>query len=476
MNTRYTFQYAESAGIEGGGGMTSSSFSAVDQGTETLVRAHQLVSPDLYVIQRLLKADIAPDYPALFGAQLQPKIAALALLVRQKLLDLHYDAIPAQELQNAREDLSSYVQILFDLHAAEALGIFYDLAVEYGGGKTSGLWTNVGSRCLYLLGLLPSEEQRALELLDTRPHALAQLDHLAQSANPEIAQPAKSLRAAYGVWHEDTSAKSPLSPPSPYVSLYQQYVQDVSSGENIGLSSWLTSKDRIEHAVMSGDMPTVVQWLSEGAPAALRVALRYAQSVMAPPAYIELLGHALQLTKITPQRQLVLLKEVSTLNQRANIPGGVPELNRILTQAAMSCDESMREIAQIAIQALLTVRAFKSLVAILEHATSCQVAEWALEALRDARQLQIAGVIVQRRPELLPSWRSAQEHLRHLRELADGAANCLSEGTAMVYLTKLKEYHAIEELRELSKQNTRTGELAKMTLAEIDPSLVVSLY
>ncbi len=73
-------------------------------GEEIVLRAHQFVSSDLYAIERMLKSGVEPNYASLFGPQAQAKIAALTLLTRQKLLDIHHAVIPSRDMLDARKD------------------------------------------------------------------------------------------------------------------------------------------------------------------------------------------------------------------------------------------------------------------------------------------------------------------------------------------------------------------------------------
>ena len=445
--------------------------SAALQTSETLRSVHQMVSADLSVIERQLADGSEPDYPAIFGPLLQPKIAALIMLTRQKLLDLQQADLNSLDLTDARAELIGYVQILFHLQAAEALRLFYDFAEEHRDGQEKGLWANVGTRCLNLLARLPGEQARVLAFLHTRPHAQAQLERLSHSTNPEVAQAAQALHVVYRKWREEPA---PALPVPIYVRLYRQYVQDLDANANFGLASWLIANDRVAQAVLLEDVPAILLGIQAGPSEALRWALRFAHLVMTPSAVIDLLEQALRQDGLTPQRRIVILREIGNFNQQTNDePEGNPAYNRMLLQSAIACDSQTREVAQTAIQLLSSVQAYDALATIVEHASSRPVAERAIETLRDTRQLGLVTDLMPHRKDLQPAMRAAIKYIQNLRGMAEAVARCETEEMAQVYFSMLIANRAIEELRTLSKKTNNAGKWAKHALAEIDPSLVV---
>ena len=258
------------------------------RGEEVILRAHQFISADLYAIERLQKSGIEPSYAALFGPQAQSNIAALTLLTRQKLLDIHHGAIPSRDLQDARQDLANYVKILFHLKATDALGVFYDLAVKYMRMGASGMWPNVRTRSLVLMGALTGSDRSVLIFVHQRPEALAASGKTLTGAhNPELATPAKKLLSAYRVFQQSPRVHDQLLPPPQYLLLYQQYARELAEDDAIGISTWLTAKDRIEQVVMAGDFPSMLQWITEGSADALagNTPLRTLVSALADTVY-----------------------------------------------------------------------------------------------------------------------------------------------------------------------------------------------
>ena len=265
------------------------------------------------------------------------------------------------------------------LKAAEALAIFYDLADNYRAGQAQGLWVNVAAHCLYLLALLPAEQPRTLAFLHARPQAQAHLDQLTQFTTPEIARAAQATRAAYQRWR---TAPRPEPPPLAYVQFYRQCLRNLDAGQELDLSSWLTGRDRIVQAMLAGDAREIVHWSNEGSPP------RWARRCVSRrwywrPPPIKTCSRAC-CSNMAWRRSAVSPCWISScrLNQQANLPAGAPALNRLLAQVAMACDERSREVAQAAMQAAAwpLARAYNDLLAIIAHAPSRNVAEWAIEA------------------------------------------------------------------------------------------------
>jgi hypothetical protein len=164
---------------------------------------------------------------------------------------------------------------------------------------------------------------------------------------------------------------------------------------------------------------------------------------------------------------------IGNFNKQTKEPEGDPTYNRMLVQAATACDSQTREVAQTAIQLLCAVHAYDALATIVAHASSRPVAEWAIEGLRDTRQLALVTDLMPRRKDLQPALRLAIKYIQNLRGMAEAVTRCESEEMAQVYLSHLKENRAIEELRTLGKRLNNAGKWARHALAEIDPSLVV---
>lgn len=442
---------------------------------DVIRRAHQLVSPDLYVIERLHSAGMQPDYQAILGAQLQTKIAALILLTRQKLLDLQHYAEESREAEEARRDISTYVRVIYHLKAVEAQVILYDIAAHYGMDTTTGLWANVRSRCLYLLALRPECYPTVFLFLAKRPAAQQRLCELTQAGYQEIARPCKQLLAEFEKYRTNPGVKNQFPTP-PYVLLYRQYERELPDDQAVGVSLRLTVRDRIEQAVVAGDIPTLMEWITDGAIATLRETLRFSQSSMSRHQYVDLLERALHLDNLTAERKTVIVRELGSLNRQSTSTDGDSTLNRILAHAAMLPEQGNLEVAKSAVRELGSVGANKQLMAIMEHAPVLAVAEEAIGVMKERRQLALAKESIAKRPELLPAYRAALQYVQSLRNLVELIASCLSDDTMQVYLDRLKAEKAIVELQELAKRHNRAGEVAIAALCEINPSLAVHYY
>lgn len=439
---------------------------------EIITRAHQFISADLYAIERMLQVGDTPDYLAIFGAHLPSKIAALILLTRQKLLDIHHAELPSRELRDARNDLANYVQILYHLQVVEAFVIVHQLAQQYGGESMDGLWGNVARRSLLLLAMLPKYDARTLLFLQQQPLACRQLQIMAQSHTADVAAPARRLLNAFN--DNDKIMESAAEPT--YIRLYRQYESDLAADNAIGISSWLTAKERIERAVLEGDVPGVILWICEGSTAAMRETLRFAASIMSPAQYVDLLQRCLLHEKIIAERQIIVVLELGARNRQSGKPDGDATINRILTQLAMDCTIDKLTTSEAAIRSLASVQALQYLMALLEHAKEIAVAEQAIIAMRDLRHLPMVSEFVFRRPQLSAKYHEAQIYLHNLQDLKEAAAESLSSETSLVYLTQLKELLAVAELQELAKRNIPVAEMAQQMLSEIDPSLAVNYY
>ncbi len=434
-------------------------------------------SPPIYIqIERMLTSGVEPNYTSLFGPQAQAKIAALTLLTRQKLLDIHHAVIPSRDMHDARQDLANYVKILFHVKAADALGVFYDIAVKYLQLGATGMWANVRSRSLLLMAALTANDRRVLFFVHERPEALQLIEQLTDANRPEFATPAKKLLSAYRVFQQSPRVHDTAPDPPPYMLLYRQYERELTEDDAIGVSSWLTARDRIEQVVMSGDFPGMLQWITEGSPAALRETLRFARSLLSPNQYIDLLERALYHDGMTGERRKHIVLELGSLDRKASVPDGEVMLNRILARVAINADENSLDVATSAVQALVSVNANKFLLEIVEEAPCIPVAQMAIEAIRELRHLHQLKDIVEKRPELRPALQTAQRYIAELQELVSAASESLNDEITMLYLRQLQERHAVQELRDLARRGNRTGELALSVLKEIDPPSAVDYY
>ncbi len=177
---------------------TSQTLTPTGAAVEDAIRqAHQLISPDVYVIERLKQSHVEPDYNNLFGDRLQEKLAALIFLTKHKLLDIEQSTLESRDVNDAKRDLTSYVEIIFNLRAVDALMIFYDFAEAQHNSRVPWLWHNVCSRCLYLMSLLAECRDKVVGFLKDRPEAAKLMRELRQTTAPEIARALQRLTKDY---------------------------------------------------------------------------------------------------------------------------------------------------------------------------------------------------------------------------------------------------------------------------------------
>ncbi len=252
--------------------------------------------------------------------------------------------------------------------------------------------------------------------------------------------------------------------------LYQQYERELAEDDAVGISSWLTARDRIEQVVMAGDFPSMLQWITEGSPAALRETLRFARALLSPTQYIDLLERVLIMRIWPGSAGSISCWNWAASTARPTCRTAMPTLNRILARAAISADENALDVAKAAVQGLASVNANKALLEIVEEAPCLPVAEMAIEALRELRHVHQIKDIVEKRPELRPALQAAQRYITELQELVSAASESLNDEITLLYLRQLQERHAVQEFRDLARRSNHTGELALSVLKEIDPS------
>ncbi|HEX2948095.1 MAG TPA: hypothetical protein VHV83_00755 [Armatimonadota bacterium] len=434
---------------------------------EAIYRAHQLLRADLQTIEQAKHTGGEPDYVAAVG-NAPDKLAALIFLAKQKMLDIEHSRQQMRDTQDAQRDLSLYVEILFHVKAVDALTIFYDFAIAQRESRQPQLWQNVCSRSLYLLALLTECRVTVQAFLAQRPEACSRLSSLAASTRADIAFSLKSLLYEYQQQQTMATAATQAVTMAPYAVIYQQEYaaceQEAASGQ--GTSSLLSAQDRIHQAAKSGDVPSLVSWIREGSPAATRAAFQAAFSVMTTDQYIDMLSQVLVLKSITTVRLSAAVMELGNLNRSARTPGGTARVNQLLVEVAETAQEDRIDVAKIAVRELTNANAISSLGHVVQEAPLVAIAEAALLALKDLRQLPVSPAFLEKRPELLHVYRMVQEELRELRSLVDTACSCPSEEMALFYLAQLKEVNALPELRQLSLLHNKLGEAARDILAQ----------
>jgi len=450
---------------------------------DAIRRAHQLVSPDLYVIERLKQSNMEPDYLNLFGSQIQEKMAALIFLAKHKLLDIEQSTLYSRDVNDAKRDLSSYVEILFRLEAVDALGIFFDFAQAQRDSRVPALWRNVSSRCLYLMSLLPQDcWPQVAAFLENRPEAQRLMEELKGSQNPQIAEPLQNLANMYqqtagSRQSVNTPGQMMNTMPQPlYITIAQRYeaATPVSAARDEaarGVSSLLSAQDRISQAAAAGDIPSLVDWISNGSHAAMNAAFRCALSVMSNNQYINMLEQAIEHGDLEPVRMAAVVLELGNLNRSTSPQGGVPTINRLLLKLAMTEDEELSGVAKVAIHELGAVKAQNDILTVAEKAPLLAVAEEVVTVIRANRQLTMLESLLNQRPELIPAYRTARAELVELQDLTESAWACQTEDLAMIYLDQLKARKAMPELKQLTMAPNFVSELARQILTELEAEI-----
>ena len=122
--------------------------------TEVALRqAYQRVKEDLRTIARQTAAGETVNYPALLGAEIDEKLAAILLLAKYTLLDLTHLPREVLDCEYAHRNLAMFAEILYRADAADALMRLFLFAQENlrRPSLQPRLWQNVSSHCLMLL-------------------------------------------------------------------------------------------------------------------------------------------------------------------------------------------------------------------------------------------------------------------------------------------------------------------------------------
>jgi|GEM_PF-1882594 len=430
-------------------------------------RAHELVSPGLYVIEQLKQAGMEPDYAGLFKKQYNEKVAALVFLTKHKLLDIEQCAVQSRDTDDARRDLSTYVEVLFRLQAVDALKIFYDFAASRGDSNVPWLWRNVVSRCLYLMAIMVEARQQVIAFLEERSDARRMIDMLLQTTTREISDILRALIQDYNRTLQSPHHTPPRNMPEPYVNLAEQYEREAPAGARTGFSSLLTAQDRIQQAASEGDIASLVNWISQGSPAAMQSAFRQAMSVLSTPQYLALLENILRQPNLDPRRMTLAVMELGAVNRASNTPGGLPAVNKILAGLALGVEQEINAVGCLAVRELAEVKAMQELQRVLESIQDMEVAHQLIDLLADMRRLPLAETVVAQRPQLEPALRAARRRYVELQELVDSACACPSEELAAIYLEQLKDRRAVTELEQISQLENHASRIAREFLNEL---------
>jgi hypothetical protein len=439
---------------------------------ETAIRrAHELISPNLYVIEQLKQAGMEPDYAGLFRQQHDEKVAALVFLTKHKLLDIEQCAAQSRDTDDARRDLSTYVEVLFRLQAVDALKIFYDFAAAQRDSRVPWLWRNVIARCLYLMAIMAEARQQVIAFLEERSDARRMIDALLQTTAKEVSDILHALIQDYNTTLQSPHHAVPSSSPEPYVAMAEQYEREAPAGAMAGFSSLLTAQDRIQQAASQGDVSSLVNWISQGSPAAMQAAFRQAMSVLSVPQYVALLETILAQPDLDPRRMTLAVLELGAVNRGSNAPGGLPAVNKVLADIALRVNQDIDAVGRLAVQELATVKAMQELQRVLGSAPDLAVAEELINLLADMRRLPLAETVVENRPLLEPALRAARRRFVELQELVDSACACSSEELAAIYLAQLKERRAVTELEQIGQLENHASRIAREYVTELRPDL-----
>jgi len=438
--------------------------------TEAAIRrAHELVSPSLYVIEQLKQAGMEPDYTGLFKEDFQAKVAALIFLTRHKLLDIEQATVQSRDTDDARRDLSTYVEVLFRLQAVDALKMFYDFAILQRDSRVPGLWRNVVSRCLYLMAIMVEARQQVIAFLKERTDARQMIDTLLRTTTKEISNTLGALIQDYNTALRTARRPVPQYASEPYVAMAEQFEREAPAGTMAGFSSLLTAQDRIQQAASQGDVASLVTWITQGSPAAMHSAFRQAMAVLSVPQYVALLGAILEQPDLDPRRITLAVMELGAVNRTANTPGGQPAVNSILAAVAMRVGPEIDAVGRLAVQELAMVKAMPELQRVLESTEDLAVAEELINLLADMHRLPLVEAVVENRPQLQPALRAARRRFIELQELVDSACACSSEELAAIYLAQLKARRAVTELEQLSQMQNHASRKAGEFLNELRP-------
>ncbi len=447
-----------------------------EAGVKNAIRqAHQLISPDLYVIERLKQSHVEPDYENLFGDQFQQKLAALIFLTKHKLLDIEQSALESRDITDARRDLSNFVEIIFRMKIVDALKIFYDFAEAQHESRVPWLWHNVCSRCLYLMSLLTDCRASVVDFLKDRPEACNLMDDLQRSTKPEISSSLGALAQDYQLALRSVEGPAQQALPAPmplFVSLVQQYEAQApaSMGRDSaarGVSSLLSAQDRISEAAAAGDTSSLVDWISHGSPAAMHTVFRTALSAMTTTQYISLLKQSITQGRLDQVRMTAVALELGSINRSTHPQGGDPAVNQLLLQLSLLDDAAYNGVAKVAVHEFGSVHALNILHTVMEKTPLLEVAEEVVVVMRELRHLPMVETLLKQRPELAPAFRTARQELLELQELVDAVSSCQSKEMALIYLDQLKKHKAVPELKQLMMAQNFVHEIAQSALDEI---------
>ena len=423
--------------------------------TETALRkAHQRVAEELDLIASGTAAGVPVDYPALFEAERDEKLAAVLLLAKYTLIDLAHLSREVLDIEFAHRNLAIFAEILFRTGAADGLMRLFLFAQESIRRPTlhPRIWQNVSSHCLMLLTLLESQRARVVDFFASNAMAFDQLSQLISFTRPALIDQlleACEARRRAGV--------GTLAPPA-YVKLFKQADPEVQPKSVLGLCAFVCARQRIRRAFADADIPTLVRWYCDGSAPAAGEVLRQARESLPAKNLTSFLQALLDPTLFLAEVRLAaVLLELSAINMRERPANGVGEINRLLCEAAMTEQSTLCPTALIAVRGLFGVKNADAMLVIAEQAPLLRVAEEAIYCVKDYRRLPFVQPVVAQRPELHTAYRRAEDELREIRLIVDSAWSCNDEEIVQTYIDRLLALHAREELDKIAKLAEQKG-------------------
>ena len=429
-------------------------------------RAFKLVWPDLVRIEEERKKKTDLNYAEFLGGQVHDKVAAITFLAKHKLLDVTAGPTQALDIADARGDLSLFIDILAHLNAVEALGILYDFCFQQGQARPTEFWQKACTYYLHLIAKTANARPRALQFLKDRPHARRHVEMMIASADAGITAVFRAFGEDYVRARKEGEQTPPPAPPA-YLEIYQKYNAQLPDESLVGLSSLLAAEERITRAVKAGDLQSVIVWMAQGSPHAVRLAFRIPGNTLPTSGYVELLERLLLGEDLPLETLAAGVVELGEANRTMQPEGGTEQINNILAGFAITHVDRLRGVAKLALRELRSTNAFNHVLTVMERTSLIEVAEEGLRMMWEMRKLTMVENVVHRRPILNLSYQQAYREKQTVDELVSAAWGCTSEATAHVYMERLKELRAVPELEQLGKKHKHISNLANRTLTQL---------
>ncbi|MHB9130310.1 MAG: hypothetical protein ACYDBB_04350 [Armatimonadota bacterium] len=442
---------------------------AGQSGVEELIRrAHQVLDANLGAIEQLQQTQQEVDVLALFGDQVQEKLAAILFLTKHKLRDIVYQESAFLEHKDCARDVATFVEILYRAGAAEGLGVIYDYAAAHLAENAAPIWQKICLRCLHLLALLPHAHPYVLLFLREREGARRQIEQMMASPDPAMAQTMHTLGQEYVAARKSGQLPDTLPIPA-YVALYRQYELGLPEDRALGLTSLLSAAARIQRALAAMDDGTVINWLVSGSPAAAAAVFRMARAGLPTMIYAGVLkGLLLFEEDVHPVRLAAAVLELGGVNRTASPQNGHADINSTLVEVAMTEDSLVRSgVGRLAVHELGTVDAFNDILGIMEDATVLEIATEGMRVMANLRRLNLAESTLSRRITLVTTYEEEKRKILAAQATMEAAFSAPDEDTAQTYLDRLRELNALPELKQLCQKKTAIATLAQRTMTQM---------